>query len=773
MVDKATYVIALDLNGKELWRRLNGESWQASKGQRWAVSYAGSRATPTVDGNSVYHLSDLGKLTSFDPATGEERWKVDLCERFDAERPKYGYSESVLVHGDRLICCPGGRRGAVAALEKKGGRTVWANTDFVDPIGYASPVAAEIEGVPQFVLLTASHVFAVAADDGRLLWRHPFGNKRNNNVPDPIVHQGRVFLSTGYGKGSALFRPRRQKDGRFTVETVWTTERMDNHHGGVVLFDGHLYGAGHEARGWFCLEFETGKERWSSPGKGSLTFADGRLYCLDEKGTMSLVLPAPERFTTVGSFTVPRGGRGHFWAHPVVCGGRLYVRHGDRLHAYDLAPGKGPGTIHVKCGPGVEIHLDGEYRGKSAADGSGFTIPNIPEGLHKIQAARKGLEPQEEVVHVKAGETLVFAVKPGPPSEELKALVRRLGALEERHWKPAMEALSALGDAAVPGLNWGLRFPLQNVRARCCTILSRMPKSEFMIPGALNALKTWPDDVTPHEARIRRWAARLLCDLPSVHTEEAMRWGIARDKDPGVRVFLAAGLARLGVKSNIPDLIQALACEDPEVAGWAADAIAQVLPQMGLLTSGFAGRPVKERTEKSAAVLAWWQALKEMTELVRAEKNYEPRPVRVEVKTYVAPSEPIDPEDEREVELCVRDAEEALARGDLRRATAFYANAFRFSGRRRFDLVLKQHECWRRLGPDHAHKSYQYLHMKLLQVDPLNSDFWLAAAKSARASGGQRGREDAIRDLEMVLVLVPDHAESMTLIEEIKKEGGD
>ncbi|MFC1706136.1 PQQ-binding-like beta-propeller repeat protein, partial [Planctomycetota bacterium] len=292
-----------------MWCRPNGESWRASKRQQWAVPHSGSRGTPTVDGNSVYHLSDLGRLTSFELSTGKERWTVDLRERFGAERPKYGYSESLLIHGSRLICCPGGKDGAVVALDKENGRTVWANRAFVDPIGYASPVPAIIGDVEQFVLLTASRVFAVAAADGRLLWQHPFGNKRNNNVPDPIVHEGRVFVSTGYGKGSALIRPRRQ-DGRFTVETIWTTELMDNHHGGVVLLDGCLYGSGHESKGWFCLDFETGEQRWQTPGKGSLTYADGRLYCLDEKGTLTLITATPEKYDPVGSFSVPKGGRG-------------------------------------------------------------------------------------------------------------------------------------------------------------------------------------------------------------------------------------------------------------------------------------------------------------------------------------------------------------------------------------------------------------------------------------------------------------------------------
>jgi outer membrane protein assembly factor BamB len=118
MIGKQTYVTALDMNGKQLWQRLNGESWQASKRQTWAVAYAGSRGTPTVDGETVYHLSEMGRLTAFDIQTGQERWHVDVLKTFAAERPKYGLSESVLIHGNALICCPGGALGYVVALQK-------------------------------------------------------------------------------------------------------------------------------------------------------------------------------------------------------------------------------------------------------------------------------------------------------------------------------------------------------------------------------------------------------------------------------------------------------------------------------------------------------------------------------------------------------------------------------------------------------------------------------------------------------------------------------
>ena len=336
MIDKQTHVIALDLRGKKLWQKLNGQSWEAEEFQTWAVPYAGARATPTVDGDTVYHLSELGRLTAFDVQTGEERWSVDIMKTFNAEKPEYGYSESVLILGEVLFCCPAGEEGYIAALDKKTGDTLWANNDIKDAVGNCSPVLVDIENQQHLITLSASSILSFDPDNGRLLWQYPYANSRENNVADVIVSDGLVFASSGYGKGSILLEPKKQADGSFSVNPVWTTELLDNHHGGVVLLDGFLYGAGTEARGWFCLDFKTGAQKWQTRGKGSLTYADGHLYCFDERGTMSLVKAVPEKYDQAGSFQVPKGGEGLYWAHPVVCGGRLYVRHSDKLYAYAL-----------------------------------------------------------------------------------------------------------------------------------------------------------------------------------------------------------------------------------------------------------------------------------------------------------------------------------------------------------------------------------------------------------------------------------------------------
>jgi outer membrane protein assembly factor BamB len=333
VIEDQTVVIAFDLNGKPVWKKVNGQSWETTMSH--ARAYTGSRSTPTYDDNLVYFINDLGRLTAFNYRTGEEIWFIELREFFDAEIPEYGYSESIHINGDYLYCNPAGKKGFIVCLKKKNGNLIWANTEIPGTVGFSSPIIAEFGGYHQIINMTSNCVYGVDTKTGKLLWTVEYENQRSNNVTDPIFYNGYVFASSGYGKGSILIKL--TTSGKEIIpETVWQTTLMDNHHGGVILYDGFLYGAGHNARGWFCLDFMTGKEMWKTRGKGSLVYADNMFYFLEERGTMKLVKATPKQYDEVSAFEVPKGGEGLHWAHPVVCGGRLYIRHADKLFAYDI-----------------------------------------------------------------------------------------------------------------------------------------------------------------------------------------------------------------------------------------------------------------------------------------------------------------------------------------------------------------------------------------------------------------------------------------------------
>jgi outer membrane protein assembly factor BamB len=271
-------------------------------------------------------------------ATGTEKWRKDYAKDFGGKRPEWGFSESPLLDGDKVIVTPGGRQGAIVALDKKTGATVWQSKEFTDSAHYSSLIIAEIGGVRQYIQLTDATVAGVAADDGRLLWRGP--RKGSTAViPTPVYHEGIVFVTSGYGVGCNAFKVI-ATEGKFTAEQLYANKTMANHHGGVLEVGGYIYGHS-EGKGWVCLDLKTGESAWEekrNAGKGSVVYADGHLILRAEggKGTVSLIEATAAGFQEKGRFDPPNRSEQASWAHPVVSDGKLWLRDQDILLCYDL-----------------------------------------------------------------------------------------------------------------------------------------------------------------------------------------------------------------------------------------------------------------------------------------------------------------------------------------------------------------------------------------------------------------------------------------------------
>lgn len=323
-------ISALDLDGRMIWQQDNGPAWEGA--------VPGSRGAPTIDGDRLYHENAHGDVACLDATTGAKRWSVNILAQFGGKNINWGLSESVLIDGDRVICCPGGPETAVVALDKRSGRTVWKSPSAGDLAGYASPTLGEYRGLRMIFTLTSRAAIAVHADTGALLWRFEHATPFDEMITMPIYHDGCVLISTRT-TGTKLLAL--EVDGqRCAVREVWRTKVLDNQHGGLVLHDGHVYGASHvNSDGkWICVEWKTGAVKYAERGvgKGSITYADGMLYTLSENRVMGLVEASPAGHRLVSRFEIPAGGEGPSWAHPVVCGGRLYVRHGELLFAYAI-----------------------------------------------------------------------------------------------------------------------------------------------------------------------------------------------------------------------------------------------------------------------------------------------------------------------------------------------------------------------------------------------------------------------------------------------------
>lgn len=326
-----TQLICLnEADGKELW----ATDIDVIYGNRWGD---GPRSTPTIDGAFVYALAGKGNLVCANVADGSIVWQKSLTKDFGGELQSWGYTESVLIDGDRLICTPGGKDGAIAALNKSNGDTIWVSTGLTDNAQYSSPIVFEFEGTRQYAQLFMKTLAGVDAESGKVLWETSFPG-RTAVIPTPVYSDGRVYVTAGYGVGN-----KQVKLGSENPEVVYENEVMVNHHGGVILVDGHLYGHSDKG-GWTCQNFNTGEAVWQDKGigKGAIGYADGRFYCLSENdGTVALIEASTEGWKEHGRFqlepqTKIRSSSGKIWTHPVIANGRLYLRDQDLFFAFDV-----------------------------------------------------------------------------------------------------------------------------------------------------------------------------------------------------------------------------------------------------------------------------------------------------------------------------------------------------------------------------------------------------------------------------------------------------
>ena len=320
------YVMAFDAaTGKKLWERETGQRFSNDQGD-------GPRGTPVVDGPQLYSLGASGDLTSIEAATGKVAWKVNLLQKFGGSNIRWGLSESPLVLSDRILVNAGARGASIVALKKTDGSELWRSGN--DASGYSSAVTHTIGGIPQAIFFTASNAVGVDTRDGRQLWSYSRVSNRTANIATPIVRGNRVFLSSDYGTGAALLELTPQGNS-VTAREVYFTNEMRNHHASSILIGDHLYGFSSAIL--TAMKFDTGEVAWKdrSVGKGSMVFADERLYLFSERGVVGLAEANPTGYREHGRFQLQIGSS-PTWSHPAVANGKLFLRDQDTIYAYDV-----------------------------------------------------------------------------------------------------------------------------------------------------------------------------------------------------------------------------------------------------------------------------------------------------------------------------------------------------------------------------------------------------------------------------------------------------
>lgn len=326
MEGETGYVYALSESGRLLWK--------APYGPEFASSYPGARSSVTVAGDLLYMLSGQGLLVCMLAEDGTIKWSKGLFRDFDGRNIRWGLAETVVVDGDKVFCTPGGSQNNVIALNRYSGELIWSSPGKGEASAYCTPILIKLRGRSLLVTMTTDHILGLDADNGRLLWSHPQSNQYSVHANTPIYYEGAVFCFSGYGKGGVKLQL--SEEGS-SVTKKWFSSTLNSRIGGAVAVEGYIYGSGDSNREWQCIDWETGELQYSTTevGNGVAIYADGMLYWYSQRGELALVKPTPGGFRIAGKAKVGLGS-GQHWAHPVIHGKHLFVRHGDALIAYAI-----------------------------------------------------------------------------------------------------------------------------------------------------------------------------------------------------------------------------------------------------------------------------------------------------------------------------------------------------------------------------------------------------------------------------------------------------
>jgi len=335
MIDTLDYLSAIDLEGNTIW--------QVSYGRSWNKSFPDTRSTPVIEDNRIYVQSGTGEVSCINRENGEKIWTVDVDDEFAGEYHIWGNSETPLIVDDKVICSPGGKATSVVALDKMTGETVWQTESLGGPRAYASPTIYEYKDFRFILAVIGTHVMAIEPENGEIAWSYQYWNSEKWDqdgliwTNTPVTNEDEIFITMGYDYPAVMLK---MDSTGTSVSEKFVDHTFDNHHHGVILHDGFLYGSNwfnNKQGRWVCMNWDTGEIKYVEPWdtKGALVMADGMLYAYNERGNVGLIEPDEDEFKVISEFRITDGAGPH-WAHPFISDGKMLIRHGDVLMVFDI-----------------------------------------------------------------------------------------------------------------------------------------------------------------------------------------------------------------------------------------------------------------------------------------------------------------------------------------------------------------------------------------------------------------------------------------------------
>jgi len=334
-LDSMAYLFAFEIDGELLWK--------SEFGKEWVKNWKGSRCAPTIVDDLVYVMSGIGNLYCFDAGTGEKQWSVDMVNDLGGVYPLFGFTEAPVVDGNKVFCTPGGKENNVAALDRFTGEIIWTNTGKGERSGYNQGQIIRLEDRNIFVTFTAYEMLGLDTETGELLWVNEQDNtpveerepgKGDTHANSVIYENGFIYYAAGDGNGGVKLEL--SADGS-SIREVWRNPEFDSYMGGIVKIGNYLYGCGSAKPGFKSINAETGEiGKELKIGSGAVIAGGNMLYYYNFKGEVMLIPQDPLEMEVISKFRITRGTGEHF-SHPVINNGRLYVRHGNVIQAFDVS----------------------------------------------------------------------------------------------------------------------------------------------------------------------------------------------------------------------------------------------------------------------------------------------------------------------------------------------------------------------------------------------------------------------------------------------------